>query len=66
MGFYDQLALSRMLRWTAFSDRAAARRSLDQILGQSFDRIVVGHGSPVASGGREALAAAFGWLQSNG
>jgi hypothetical protein len=32
MGFYDRAALSRMIRWTAFSDRAAARRSLDTLL----------------------------------
>src|SRR3954471_8249184 len=28
MGFYDRVALSRALRWTAFSDRRAARRSV--------------------------------------
>jgi hypothetical protein len=28
MGFYDRVALSRVIRWTAFSDRTAARRSL--------------------------------------
>jgi hypothetical protein len=62
MGFYDAVALSRMLRWTAFSDRAAARRSLDVLLGHDFDRLCVGHGAPLATGGKDALAAAFGWL----
>jgi hypothetical protein len=63
MGFYDRVALSRMIRWTAFYDRAAARRSLDEVLARPFDRIVVGHGAPLDTGGREALAAAYTWLQ---
>jgi hypothetical protein len=62
MGFYDRVALSRMIRATAFSDRAAARRSLDDLLARPFERIVVGHGAPLAAGGREALAAAYTWL----
>ena len=64
MGFYDRVALSRMIRWTAFSDRAAVRRSLDQLLARPFDRLIVGHGTPLAAGGREALAAAYTWLPS--
>jgi hypothetical protein len=62
MGFYDRVALSRMIRWTAFPDRAATRRSLDQLLAQPFERLVVGHGAPLASGGREALVATYGFL----
>ena len=62
MGFYDRVALSRMIRWAAFSDRAAARRSLDAVLALPFDRLVVGHGAPIAAGGKEALAAAYTWL----
>jgi len=62
MGFYDRVALSRMIRWTAFRDRAAARRSLDALLALPFDRLVVGHGEPLAAGAKEALADAFGWL----
>lgn len=62
MGFYDRVALSRVLRWTAFSDRAAARRSIDHLLTQPFDRLVVGHGTPLDGGAREALAAAYEWL----
>lgn len=64
MGFYDRVALSKVLRWTAFSDRAAARRSLDALLELPFDRIVVGHGSPVTAGAKDALRAAFEWLPS--
>jgi hypothetical protein len=62
MGFYDRVALSRMIRWTAFSDRQAARRSLNDVLTRPFQRLVVGHGAPLSAGGREALAAAYRWL----
>lgn len=62
MGFYDRVALSRMIRWAAFPDRAAARRSLDELLALPFDRAVVGHGAPLADGARESLAAAYRWL----
>ena len=64
MGFYDRVAVSRMIRWAAFSDRAAARRSLDELLARPFDRLIVGHGAPLAAGGREALAAAYTWLSA--
>jgi hypothetical protein len=63
MGFYDRVALSGALRATAFDDKAAARRNLDAVLALPFDRLVVGHGAPLPSGGREALAAAYGWLR---
>jgi hypothetical protein len=62
MGFYDRVALSSALRWTAFSDRAAARRSLDELLTFPFERLVVGHGTPVTAKARDALAAAYAWM----
>lgn len=62
MGFYNRVALSRMIRWTAFSDRAAARRSLDKLLAFPFDRLIVGHGTPLPGGGLEAIRAAYSWL----
>jgi len=62
MGFYGRVALSRALRWTAFSDRAAARRSLDELLTFPFERLVVGHGMPVTVNARDALAAAYAWM----
>lgn len=55
MGFYDRVAVSRVLRWTAFPDRAAARRSLDELITFPFDYIVVGHGKPVTAGARGHL-----------
>lgn len=66
MGFYDRVALSRMIRWTAFRSRAGARRSLDDLLARPFDRLIVGHGAPVVTGAREALAAAYTWLPQTG
>jgi hypothetical protein len=62
-GFYDRVALSRVIRWTGFDDRRAARRSIDDLLGRSFDHLVVGHGQPVADGARQALATAYEWLR---
>ncbi len=40
----------------------AARRSIDRILALDFDRILVGHGDIVESGGREVLRAAYDFL----
>jgi hypothetical protein len=62
MGFYNRVAVSRLIRWAAFSDRGAVRRSLDRILALPFERIVLGHGPPLVAGAREALAGAYGWL----
>ena len=62
MGFYGRVALSRIIRWTSFSDRAAARRSLDAVLALDFERIIVGHGPPIESGAKAALSGAFSWL----
>ena len=61
MGFHDRVAISRVIRW-GFRDRAAGRRSLDAILEQPFDRIVVGHGAPVEVDAKRALADAYAWL----
>jgi hypothetical protein len=62
MGFYGRVALSRILRWLAFSDRAAARRSIDELLARPFDRLIVGHGEPLTADARVTLAAAYAWL----
>lgn len=44
-------------------DRAAARASLGRVLGWDFDRILIGHGENVETGGREAFARAYAWLR---
>jgi hypothetical protein len=62
MGFYGRVALSRVIRWTAFYDRGAARRSIDALLGHDFDALIVGHGAALPSGGRAALTEALGFL----
>lgn len=62
MGFYDRVALSRAIRWGAFTDRDAARSSVTRVLAQPFHRMVVGHGTPLEDGAREALAGAYEWL----
>jgi len=63
MGFYGRIAISRALRSLAFRDPIAARASIDRLVEHAFDRIVVGHGSPVERGGRAALIAAYKWLR---
>jgi hypothetical protein len=45
-------------------DRAAARQSLERILGWDFDRIVVAHGEILERGGHEALREGYAWLLS--
>jgi len=62
MGFYGRVALSRAIRWAAFSDLMAARRSIDELLTRPFESLIVGHGTPLSTGGREAIAKAFTWL----
>ncbi len=46
-------------------DHAAARGSMESILGWDFDRVVVAHGTVLESGGREALRHAYRWLLGN-
>lgn len=43
-------------------DRAAVRASLDRILEWDFDRILVGHGRNIETGGKEVFRAAFAFL----
>ena len=66
MGFYGQVAISRMIRWTAFHDKAAARRSLDRLLALPIQRIIVGHGAVVTAQPVERLADAYRWLKADG
>jgi hypothetical protein len=61
-GFYDRVAISRVIALLAFTDRRAARKSLDAILAHDLSRIVVGHGAPVDRAPNEALASAYTWL----
>src|SRR5207247_138850 len=54
-GVYERFAMPRTIRLTV-RNRRAARLSLERMLDWDFDRIVVGHGDVVESGGRQALA----------
>jgi hypothetical protein len=43
-------------------DKAAVRASLDHLLRWDFDRVVVGHGKNLETGGKEIFRAAFAFL----
>ena len=43
-------------------DREAARESVERVLAWPFERIVVGHGAIVESGGRDVFRDAWSWL----
>ncbi|HUG10747.1 MAG TPA: DUF4336 domain-containing protein [Opitutaceae bacterium] len=53
---------SRMFRM-AIRDRAAFRESLEGVLLWDFDRVIVGHGENLVSGGRNVLREAFAFLK---
>lgn len=61
-GFYGKVALSGMLRASGFSDKAAARASIDRILELPIERIIVGHGDPIDDQPVEALRSALAFL----
>lgn len=46
----------------AFTDRRAARASLERILGWPAEKVLMAHGAPVETNGRDYLRRAFGWL----
>ena len=46
----------------ATTGRAAARDAVGRILEWPAERLVMAHGAPVPSGGRDVLRHAFGWL----
>ena len=64
MGFYDRVALSRALRWTAFRDPSAARDSIDRLAKLAFERLLMGHGTPLQTGAHTALLEAYDWLHA--
>lgn len=46
----------------AFTDRIAARASLERILCWPAEKVIMAHGEPVRAGGREFVQRAFRWL----
>ena len=61
MGFRGKPAFSRLLR-TTFTDRPAARRSLEALLEEPFQRVVMAHGEVIGENGPEILREVHGWL----
>jgi hypothetical protein len=55
MRLKDLSGMSRMFRGM-IRDRAAFHRSLEEILQWDFDRVIVGHGEPFETGGKQRLA----------
>jgi Domain of unknown function (DUF4336) len=60
-GIYKQFGTPRTIRLTVRNKDAAAR-SVERMLEWEFDRVVVGHGDIVDSGGHQALVSALEWL----
>ena len=58
---YGRFGPSTLDPWL-IRDRAAARGSLERILGWDFDRVIVAHGDVVERGGRAALRRGYEWL----
>jgi hypothetical protein len=61
-GVYERFAMPRTIRLTV-RNRRAAQRSLERMLEWEFDRVIVGHGDVLETGGRQALTEALSWLR---
>jgi hypothetical protein len=48
---------------SVIKDRSALQSSLTHILSWDFDRIIVGHGTNIESGGKDALRSAYAFLR---
>ncbi|HVV93865.1 MAG TPA: hypothetical protein VHD15_10635 [Hyphomicrobiales bacterium] len=46
----------------AFTDRRAARASIQPILAWPAERVLMAHGEPICTGGREFVRSAFRWM----
>jgi hypothetical protein len=62
-GVYGSLTTDRVRRITT-RNRRAASRSLEQILAWDFDRVILGHGEMIETGGRAAFTRAMSWLSA--
>ena len=58
---YGKLGPSRLFRHLITSDKTALGSSVDQILQWDIERIIMGHGEIMETGGAAALQAAFAW-----
>jgi len=62
-GTYSRLSPT-LLERLLVRDRAAFRRSLEQVLAWPFERVVVAHGEVSETGGRESLVDGYSWVLS--
>lgn len=62
VGAWGRLAQSRAWRLMV-DDRAAAGRSVEDVLAWDLERVVVGHGEVVQDDARERLATALAWMR---
>ena len=60
-GLLGRPGFSRFLRFV-YRKRPAARASLERLLAEDFERVVLCHGDVLEKGGREALRLAYDWL----
>lgn len=63
LGTYRRFGTSRLLK-RLVTEPARARDAVDRIMEWDFDRVVIGHGTVVESGGKDAFARAFAWLRA--
>ncbi len=60
-GIHGKVGWNRLMRFV-YRDRPAARRSVDAVLAEDFDRVVIAHGDVIAQGGKAALRDALTFL----
>lgn len=60
-GLHGRIGWSRLLRMV-YTDRKAARRSIDRLLEWPFERVVLSHGNLIDRNAHEAVRQAFTWL----
>jgi hypothetical protein len=58
VGSHHHPGLSRPYKW-GVKDQGAFQESMATILGWDFDRVIMGHGEPIASGGKPRLRTAL-------
>ena len=61
-GAYGKFGPSHLFKLYFLQDRVAFKRSLDALLEREFEQVILSHGEPVRSGGRENLREAFAFL----
>jgi hypothetical protein len=60
-GIWKKPGWNRFMRFV-YRDKRAARKSVDQLLEQDFDRVLIAHGDVIESGGKDAIRTTFTFL----